>query len=209
MTANYQNWTKNLERLDRALLALEPAAAELNVPRAHGQEWYELLKHKLLPQATAEPLLVVAVVGGTNIGKSAVFNQLAGENASAVSPLAAGTKHPVCLTPGDTVSEQTLRTLFEGFELRPWHSAQEALVSSDAHLLFWRSSPNVPKRLLLLDTPDVDSDAEVNWQRADTIRQSADVLIAILTQQKYNDAAVKQFFRKAAESDKAVIVVFN
>lgn len=35
------------------------------------------------------------------------------------------------------------------------------------------------------------------------------MLLAVLTQQKYNDAAVKQFFRKAAAEDKAVIVVFN
>ena len=63
--------------------------------------------------------------------------------------------------------------------------------------------------MLLLDTPDIDSDAPVNWQRADIIRQASDVLIAVLTQQKYNDAAVKQFFRKAAEADKPIIVVFN
>ena len=50
-------------------------------------------------------------------------------------------------------------------------------------------SPN----LVILDTPDVDSDAPVNWQRADAVRQAADVLVAVLTQQKYNDAAVKQF----------------
>jgi len=31
----------------------------------------------------------------------------------------------------------------------------------------------------------------------------------VLTQQKYNDAAVKKFFRKAAGEDKAVIAVFN
>src|SRR3569833_2552327 len=107
MTANYQDWTKNLERLDRALLALEPAAAELNVPRAHGQEWYELLKHKLLPQAMAEPLLVVAVVGGTNICKSAVFNHLAGENASAGGPGAAGAGRPGGRAPGGAGSGRT------------------------------------------------------------------------------------------------------
>ena len=66
-----------------------------------------------------------------------------------------------------------------------------------------------PSRLLLLDTPDIDSDAPVNWHRADIIRQASDVLIAVLTQQKYNDAAVKQFFRKAAEADKPIIVLFN
>ena len=67
----------------------------------------------------------------------------------------------------------------------------------------------MPPRLLLLDTPDIDSDAPVNWQLADIIRQASDVLIAVLTQQKYNDAAVKQFFRKAAEADKPIIVLFN
>jgi hypothetical protein len=76
-------------------------------------------------------------------------------------------------------------------------------------MLFWLASPQMPENLLVLDTPDIDSDAQINWQRADHIRRAADVLIAVLTQQKYNDAAVKQFFRKAAAEDKAVIVVFN
>jgi hypothetical protein len=35
------------------------------------------------------------------------------------------------------------------------------------------------------------------------------VLVAVLTQQKYNDAAVKRFFRNAAGEDKAVIAIFN
>ena len=35
------------------------------------------------------------------------------------------------------------------------------------------------------------------------------MLIALLTQQKYNDAAVKQFFRAAVEADKPIIVIFN
>ena len=67
----------------------------------------------------------------------------------------------------------------------------------------------MPQRLVLVDAPDVDSDVTVNWQRARAIRQTADVLIALLTQQKYNDAAVKQFFRAAVEADKPIIVIFN
>ena len=67
----------------------------------------------------------------------------------------------------------------------------------------------MPPRLLLLDAPDVDSDVTVNWQRARAIRQAADVLVAVLTQQKYNDAAVKQFFRAAVEAQKPIVVVFN
>ena len=67
----------------------------------------------------------------------------------------------------------------------------------------------MPPRLLLLDAPDVDSDVTVNWERARAIRQAADVLVAVLTQQKYNDAAVKQFFRAAVEADKPILVIFN
>ncbi len=62
---------------------------------------------------------------------------------------------------------------------------------------------------MILDTPDIDSDVQVNWRRADAVRRVADVLIAVLTQQKYNDAAVKRYFRNAAEEGKVVLVVFN
>ena len=55
----------------------------------------------------------------------------------------------------------------------------------------------------------MDSDALVNWQRVRAIRQVADVLVAVLTQQKYNDAAVKQFFREAVQADKPIVAVFN
>jgi 50S ribosome-binding GTPase len=209
MAGDYHVWAEQIQRLHGALTTLEPAASAIGVPSPQGQEWFELLRHKLLPQVVAPPLLVVAVAGGTNIGKSLVFNHLAGENASGVSPLAAGTKHPVCLVPPGWDDGPALAGLFEGFELRRWQSAEDPLQESAEHVLYWRVGRQVPPRLLLLDTPDIDSTAEVNWQRADTVRQAADVLIAVLTQQKYNDAAVKRFFRKAAEADKPVIIVFN
>ena len=181
-------------------LPLEPLA---------NTEWFEVLERKLLPQLGASAWLVVAITGGTNIGKSVVFNHLAGFRASASSPLASGTKHPVCLIPAGFESQHDLSALFPGFSVEAWNSPEDALTDRDEDVLFWRTSAEVPKNLLLLDTPDIDSDAPVNWRRADAIRQAADVLIAVLTQQKYNDAAVKQFFRKAAAEDKAVILVFN
>jgi hypothetical protein len=123
--------------------------------------------------------------------------------------LAAGTKHPVCLVPPGADDPAVLARLFEGFALRAWQSAEDPLRESPENLLFWRVGKNVPPRLVLLDAPDVDSDAVVNWQRARAIRQVADVLLAVLTQQKYNDAAVKQFFREAVLADKPIVVLFN
>lgn len=188
---------------------LAQQAEVLGLPGLDGREWYEQLQRKLLPQLSGEPFVVAAVVGGTNIGKSVVFNHLAGVRASATSPLASGTKHPTCLVPGGFTTQHRLGEIFPGFELIPWSEAGAALDETERHLLFWKPAPELPSNLLILDTPDIDSDAPVNWLRADRVRACADVLVAVLTQQKYNDAAVKQFFRKAAAEDKAVIVVFN
>ncbi|MSR57021.1 MAG: hypothetical protein EXS05_05045 [Planctomycetaceae bacterium] len=196
-------------RLADALGELDKAGKLLQLPPLAGREWFELLQRKLLPQLVDDPFLVAAVVGGTNIGKSVIFNHLAGCQASAVSPLASGTKHPVCLVPRGFESRHNLSDIFTGFELVPWTLAQSPLENLATHQLFWKTADELPPNLLVLDTPDIDSDAEVNWLRADCIRHCADVLIAVLTQQKYNDAAVKQFFRNAAAEDKAVIVVFN
>jgi hypothetical protein len=209
MATNYQSFAGDVQRLDRAIKALEPLAATAGIAPPTGQEWFDLLRNKLLAQLDMPPLLVVAIVGGTNIGKSSIFNRLAGEVASTASPLAAGTKHPVCLVPPALADPTLLARLFEPFQLHPWHSADDPLSDSAADQLFWRIGKTMPPRLLLLDAPDVDSDAAVNWHRAKAIRQAADVLVAILTQQKYNDAAVKQFFRAAVEADKPIIVVFN
>ena len=196
-------------RLGTALVELEQRASALRIKPLAGRDWYDLLVRKLLPQLTDEAYLIVAVVGGTNIGKSVIFNHIAGFRASASSPLASGTKHPVCLLPTGFDTDHDLQKLFPAFELRPWGNSDEALDSHDEHCLFWRTNDEVPQNLVILDTPDVDSDAPVNWHRADAVRQAADVLVAVLTQQKYNDAAVKQFFRKAAAEDKAALIVFN
>jgi hypothetical protein len=208
-TDDLVSFAARITRLTRSIEALAAGARAVGVAPLPGREWYDLLQRKLLPQLQGPPLLIVAIVGGTNIGKSVVFNHLAGETASAATPLAAGTKHPVCLVPPGCDDPQLLGRLFEHFELHAWQSADDPLDDAPADRIYWRVGNQVPPRLVLVDAPDVDSDVTVNWQRARAVRQTADVLIALLTQQKYNDAAVKQFFRAAVEADKPIIVIFN
>ncbi len=205
----FRECARQVQALHLALKELEQVAQKANVSPLEEREWYQLLVGKLLPQLTDDAYLVVAVVGGTNIGKSVIFNHLAGCRASATSPLASGTKHPTLLVRGEFADSHDLSQIFPGFHLHAWTNAEEALEEDSQHRLYWRVNASTAENLLVLDTPDIDSDARVNWDRADRIRRSADVLIAVLTQQKYNDAAVKEFFRKAAQEDKAVIIVFN
>src|SRR4029079_14168613 len=138
-----------------SLTRLEQAAATLQLLPLAGREWFDLLQRKLLPQLNDDPYLIVSVFGGTNIGKSVVFNHIAGFRASASSPLASGTKHPVCLVPQGFEQQHDLSGLFPAFELRPWTDSDAALANHDAHCLFWRTSDEVPPNLLILDTPDV------------------------------------------------------
>ena len=205
----FSSFAARITQLTRSIETLATRAQGVGVGSLQGREWFDLLNRKLLPQLQGPPLLIVAIVGGTNIGKSVIFNHLAGETASAATPLAAGTKHPVCLVPPGCDDPQLLGRLFEHFQLHAWQSADDPLADSPADRIYWRLGTAVPQRLVLVDAPDVDSDVTVNWQRARAIRQTADVLIAVLTQQKYNDAAVKQFFRAAVEADKPIIVIFN
>ena len=207
--ALFNNCAAAVRKLLPALTRLEREAVLLQVAPLAEREWFELLRQKLIPQLGEQAFLVVAVVGGTNIGKSVIFNHLAGSRASATSPLASGTKHVTCLVPEGFNARHDLKSVFPDFELHEWTDAALALEECTTHRLFWRVAKELPPSLLVLDTPDIDSDAHVNWVRADAVRRSADVLIAVLTQQKYNDAAVKEFFRKAGDEDKAVLVVFQ
>lgn len=202
-------WIPVIQELASALVALESAVAPLQLAPIRHREWYELLIRKLQPQLGTHPFLIVAVVGGTNIGKSVVFNHLAGERVSSTSPLASGTKHPTALLSESLFEHVNLQELFSGFHVEQWALAEQPLEASREHRLFYRVSSHTPPNLIILDTPDIDSVEKVNWERADALRQSADVLIAVLTQQKYNDAAVKEFFRKAAQEGKLVLVIFN
>ncbi len=209
MSTPFAESAAGVRRLRDALVELEQGTRLLQLPHLAGREWYELLTRKLIPQLVDDPYIVAAVVGGTNIGKSVVFNHLAGCSASATSPLASGTRHPTCLVPPGFPERHELSLIFQGFTVESWSTAEAPLQDDEEHKLFWRTIDGMPDNLLVLDTPDIDSDAQVNWHRADCIRHCADVLIAVLTQQKYNDAAVKQFFRKAAAEGKSVIVIFN
>jgi hypothetical protein len=209
MRISFAECAKRIDELHQCLQVLEQQSGSLHLADFKSHEWYQLLEQKLVPQMSNSAFLVSAVVGGTNLGKSVVFNHLAGTRASSTSPTASGTKHPVCLIPPGFDEKHELGTIFPGFTLKSWTDSDGALTPTDEDLLFWRPSDEIANNLLVLDTPDIDSDARINWERADKVRRAADVLIAVLTQQKYNDAAVKEFFRRAAAEDKFVIVVFN
>ncbi len=207
----YATWSRRIADLAGAVSRLETEATPLGVTSPGTTTWHANLFQKLLPQVTEAPYLIVAVAGGTNIGKSTMFNHLVGFPASRVHPDATQTRHPVCLLPRGFSDRHELARVFPGFELGSWTSEDDAVAEGPSNRLIHREDASgvQPANLVLLDTPDVDGAIPVNWDRARLISHAADVLIAVLTQQKFNDAAVRRFFREAAEADKTILVVFN
>ncbi len=205
------DWSGCVAELCSYLEALEPLTQPLGVPDPTDSDWHGALFGKLKPQIDREPLLVAAVCGGTNTGKSLIANALVGSEISRSVPEAARTRHPVVSVPCGLAGRIDLATLFPGFTPRLWSGEDDALDPTEANVLVWREDGGgeQPRRLLLLDTPDIDGTLLDNWRRAELIRNACDVIVAVLTQQKYNDATVRDFFTAAADAGKTMIVVFN
>jgi len=197
--------------LCRCVAGLTDLARRVGADVPVGAAWHDELFGKLGPQVCGEPTVVAAVCGGTNTGKSLIASALVGRPISRSVPEAARTLHPVASLPRGLADRVDPATLFPGFTLVPWRSESDPLEPSDEHRLVWieDDSGRQPARLVLLDTPDIDGTLRENWRRAELVRTAADIVIAVLTQQKYNDAAVREFFSASAEAGKAVVVVFN
>lgn len=211
-SASFAAWAADIAALCAGVEALRPQAAAVGGRAVTETDWFGPLFGKLRPQVSREPLLVAAVCGGTNTGKSLITNALVGATVSRSVAEAARTRHPVACLPTGLTARMDPAPLFPGFVLQAWADADDPLAATDQELLLWREVPSdcrLPPRLVLLDTPDIDGTLRDNWERAELIRDVCDVMIAVLTQQKYNDALVREFFREAAVAGKAMIVIFN
>ncbi|MFM7207524.1 MAG: GTPase domain-containing protein [Planctomycetaceae bacterium] len=208
---SFAAWAGTVAELCGQVDALVPLARQLGAADPAGSEWHAALFGKLRPQVSREPLVVAAVCGGTNTGKSLITNTLVGAAISSSTPEAARTLHPVASLARGVPARTDLAALFPGFTPVPWASAADAVDVAAADVLVWREDPGgiQPERLVVLDTPDIDGTLRENWHRAELVRNAADVIVAVLTQQKYNDAAVRDFFAAAAAAGKTMIVVVN
>lgn len=192
----------------RQALGVDPRLAEAVFDGADA--WTDLLSYKLVPQLGGDGCLIVAVAGGTNTGKSTVFNLLLGRAASPVAATAAATRRPL-LAASPARAQQCLdgRLTPEFHPLR-LGSADDVLDSdAPAAALYVAESESLPDRLVLLDTPDVDSIERENWDVAEHIRALGDVIVAVVTGEKYRDERVVAFFRQAQRSGRVILPLMN
>src|SRR5690625_2295945 len=143
----------------------------------------------ILPRLSAatRPLLVV-VAGSTGAGKSTLVNSILGAEYSKASVLRPTTRKPVLLhNPAD---EDPV-----GGELAPEVDAI--------------ATPDVPRGLALIDSPDIDSIQTENRERALKMLSGADLWLFVTTPTRYGDAVPWQVLAQAADRDVSIAVVLN
>ena len=190
--------------------ALGPYPELLSKVFEGAQEGSDLLTYKLVPHFAGEGCLIAAVAGGTNTGKSTVFNLLLARVVSPMVTTAAATCHPVLAANAMREAQCLESKLVPEFDPRPLSDPGLATDGSlPAMALFVACEPSLPDDLILMDTPDVDSIEKRNWEVSEHIRAAGDVLIAVLTAEKYKDERVVEYFREAVASAREVIPLMN
>jgi len=159
--------------------------------------WRVRLTHSVLPAVDLDlPTLLVAITGGGSTGKSSLFNALAGAPLSQVAFRAGLTRrlllagHPDVLS-GPDVARALLHRLPEP-PVR-WTSAED---TAQAGPPLFAAAPQVPRNLLLIDTPDFDTgiDGElINRELAEPLLRTAEVLVYVFTNAVYNNLSNTSF----------------
>jgi hypothetical protein len=165
--------------------------ATLNMgPTPALEAWTHALDVKLLPKLAPDFPLVVAICGGGSAGKSTLFNTLAGRTLSPTGGRAGLNRRVLAGLP-ETQARQA--ALFDalaqvfGTTLKPLTDLAQLTTPGDP--LFCTISGG-PERVVLLDTPDIDTGARGDYANRELARQSlesADAFIYIFTNATYNN----------------------
>ena len=183
----------------------------------------KLLKSKVIPLMRHECPLLVAVTGGGSVGKSTVFNMLAGGKFSGVNSDAGYTKRTLAaIHPSVAKSEDRMSLLFEFFKKDEDTADEDAipvLLKSPNEMLepgktLYVESDNIPEQMAVLDTPDFDTgdkNAFANRDAAEKVLAVSDVLIYLFTNQTYNIKANTDFVRSAISNigRRKVVLVYR
>lgn len=201
--------------LQRAASALRSLDASIGWDAASAllaQRLLTRIERDLLPRlGTDNPLLLVAIAGPNNVGKSSLFNSLVGQ---AISPARAeGGLTKQCLAAAHpSVWSPELRALLdERYEIVQPRENERIPVDEPGppgRLYLWLSA-RMPTGLLLMDTPDFDSIYRENRERAEALLVTVDLIVFMVSRHTYQNAALVDFIREAVGHGRPYALVYN
>lgn len=154
------------------------------------ESWTHALDVKLLPKLAPDFPLVVAICGGGSAGKSTLFNTLIGRTLSPTGGRAGLNRRVLAGLPEPqarhTALLDSLAHIF-GAPLQPLTESVQLTTPGDPLYCTFGSGPS---RVVLLDTPDIDTGARGDYANRELARQSlegADAFIYIFTNATYNN----------------------
>jgi len=200
--------------------ALADAAAALDAllpsldtaPAQRARRLGERLRRDLLPRLDTEaPLLLAAIAGPNNVGKSTLFNALAGERLSPAHPEGGLTKQCLAVAHPDTASGPGLEALARRYSVVPVTAGETPPVDMPGPVgrLYLAQPRQLARGLVLLDTPDVDSVVADNRERTEALLVTVDVLVFVVSRHTYQNAALVGFIREAVAHGRPWLVLYN
>jgi GTP-binding protein EngB required for normal cell division len=134
---------------------------------------------------------VLALAGGTGVGKSSVLNALAGESVSPVRSLRPTTEQPLAWVADE--SRQELQPLFDWLEI-------ENVVGHGRNDL---------SGVAIIDLPDLDSVRVEHRATVDALLPRIDAVAWVVDLEKYDDERLHEYLRRLAPHSERMRFIFN
>ncbi len=157
-----------LNEAERLLGQAIEAAEQLHLDTGEARSAAKLIGER---RGYPSDLYVLALAGGTGVGKSSLLNALAGEELSPPGPRRPTTRTPIATLPSSRLEEA--RSLLE------WLGGAEI-----------RTRPEDGPPIALVDLPDLDSIEPAHAARVDSVLPRVDAVLWVTDPEKYDDAVL-------------------
>ncbi|MHC5038759.1 MAG: GTPase domain-containing protein [Planctomycetota bacterium] len=158
------------------------------------------------------PPLIVVVTGGTNVGKSEIFNALIATPVALPDPRAGMTRHPAVFAHASQDPRLTSSHFLPGAAkevLQERNRLNAEARGGELNAFLHLHEKEVWRDLAVIDSPDIDSNREGNQAWALRLAAVADVILFVTSPSKYNDEVCVAFLQKALTMGKRIFVAFN